>query len=110
MITSVATFEVVLTHKSTDTGAQIAPSAELERTFHGYFDTRIGHKRERGSYERIAGEIGLPPGEILFLSDVAEELDAARDAGMRTMQLVRDNDVVRGDHPVAHDFTEVVVD
>ncbi len=85
-------------------------AGDLRPLFHGYFDTRIGHKRERGSYERIAGEIGLPPGEILFLSDVAEELDAARDAGMRTMQLVRDDDVVRGDHPVAHDFTEVMLD
>ena len=85
-------------------------AGDLRPLFRGYFDTRIGHKGERESYERIAIEIGLRPDEILFLSDVAEELDAARDAGMRTMQLVRDDAVVRGDHPAARDFTEVVLD
>jgi enolase-phosphatase E1 len=47
----------------------------------GYFDTRTGHKREVGSDRRIAEAIGVPPRRILFLSDVREELDAAREAG-----------------------------
>ena len=47
---------------------------------------------------------------ILFLSDVAEELDAAAEAGMRTCQLVRDDKVVLGTHQVAHDFAGVVLD
>jgi len=38
-----------------------------------------------------------------------EELDAAAEAGMQTMQLVRDKDVVMGSHRIAHDFHEVVL-
>ena len=41
-------------------------------------------------FRAIAADIGLPPEDILFLSDVSEELDAARSAGMRTTWLVRD--------------------
>ena len=85
-------------------------SGDLRAVFRGWFDTNVGHKKERESYETIAERIGLPANEILFLSDVVEELDAARAAGMRTTQLVRYDDVVQGDHPVAKDFTEVVLD
>lgn len=54
-----------------------------------YFDTRMGPKREASSYHRIAEALGLPPGELLFLSDVREELDAAREAGWQTVWLIR---------------------
>ena len=83
-------------------------AGDLTRLFHGYFDTNIGHKKEAEAYQRIAGEIGVDAAEILFLSDVAEELDAARDAGMQTVQLVRDDDVIVGDHPVAGNFDEII--
>jgi len=63
---------------------------DLASLFDGYFDTRIGPKREPASYRAIAEEMSLSPGEILFLSDVEEELDAARAAGMSTTWLVRD--------------------
>ncbi len=63
---------------------------DLTPLFDGYFDTRIGHKREVSSYTAIASEIGERAGDILFLSDVSEELDAARSAGMQTRWLVRD--------------------
>lgn len=55
----------------------------------GYFDTRVGHKRDTASYRRIAEAIGTRPQRILFLSDVRQELDAARDAGYQTVWLVR---------------------
>lgn len=55
----------------------------------GHFDTTTGPKKAPESYRRIAGEIGLPPAEILFLSDVAGELDAASAAGMQTLLLLR---------------------
>lgn len=78
---------------------------DLTPLFSGYFDTATGGKREVASYQKIAGIIGTPPGEILFLSDIKEELDAARQAGMRTAWLVRD-DCVDGvaPHPQAIDF------
>jgi enolase-phosphatase E1 len=85
-------------------------AGDLRPLFKGYFDTRIGHKREAGSYRNIIREIGLPASEILFLSDVAEELDAAREAGMQTCQLVRDEDVVAGTHAIARNFDELIID
>lgn len=85
-------------------------AGDLTPLFRGYFDTNIGHKRESASYRRIAETLGRPAAEILFLSDVAAELDAAADAGMQTFQLVRDDGVVPGAHRIAHDFDEVLLD
>ena len=63
---------------------------DLTPLFSGYFDTTTGNKRETESYRKIAAAIGAPPGDILFLSDIREELDAARAAGMQVAWLVRD--------------------
>ena len=63
---------------------------DLTPLFSGYFDTHIGGKREAESYQRIAAELGLPTEQILFLSDIKEELDAARQAGLATCWLVRE--------------------
>lgn len=65
-------------------------SGDLTRLFSGYFDTHIGGKRDVISYERIAAELGLPAEQILFLSDIKDELDAARQAGLATCWLVRE--------------------
>jgi len=65
-------------------------AGDLTPLISGYFDTRIGHKREVGSYRRIADAIGVSPRRILFLSDVRVELDAAREAGWETVWLVRE--------------------
>lgn len=54
-----------------------------------YFDTRTGHKREAESYRKIASTLSFPPVEILFISDIIEELDAARSAGMNILLAVR---------------------
>jgi enolase-phosphatase E1 len=85
-------------------------AGDLTPLFRGYFDTNIGHKQEAGSYRRIVEELQHPAADILFLSDVAEELDAAAVAGMQTLQLVRDDKVVPGSHRIAHDFDEVLLD
>jgi enolase-phosphatase E1 len=82
-------------------------AGDLRPLFAGYFDTKIGHKNESESYARIVSSLSLPAADILFLSDVAEELDAAAAAGMQTTQLVRNDDVVTGSHPVAENFNEV---
>lgn len=84
---------------------------DLTPLFHGYFDTRIGPKRERASYTAIAAGLNLPPGEILFLSDVAQELDAAMEAGLATCQLLRPDDgtLASGRHPTAADFAAVAL-
>ena len=70
-------------------------AGDLLPLFSGHFDTEIGGKREAASYTRIAGSLGLPPAEILFLSDVVEELDAAREAGLATALIDRPQDYPR---------------
>ena len=84
-------------------------AGDLENLFRGFFDTRVGAKREAASYAAIAAELGLPAAEILFLSDVAEELDAAAASGLATCQLVRAADGTQpcGRHPVEADFPTV---
>lgn len=55
-----------------------------------YFDTQTGKKQERESYSRIAKELGLDPASILFISDVAAELEAAAAAGMLVLASIRE--------------------
>ncbi len=85
---------------------------DLSGLFSGYFDTRMGHKRESSSYEGIAAQIGGRAGEILFLSDIREELDAARSAGMQTRWLVREAEELdlTAAHPQVHDFDSINLD
>ncbi len=84
-------------------------AGDLGSLFSGYFDTTSGPKRESASYARIAGAIGLPAAEILFLSDVVQELDAARDAGMRTLGLAREGGSLDG-HPTVASFADILVE
>jgi enolase-phosphatase E1 len=84
-------------------------AGDLTPLFAGHFDTRIGPKREPSSYAAIAEAIGAPPGDILFLSDVVAELDAAAAAGMQTILLVRDAAVEVGRHRAVTGFDEIVV-
>ena len=67
-------------------------AGDLTRLFSGWFDTEVGGKRETASYTRIVGQLGVPASEVLFLSDVVAELDAARDAGLGTVLLDRRED------------------
>ncbi|SFT36579.1 acireductone synthase [Pseudomonas marincola] len=76
-------------------------AGDLSPLFSGYFDTTSGPKREVGSYQRIAEAIGLPADAIVFLSDVVEELDAAQQAGMQTIGLVREGGELAGHECVA---------
>lgn len=64
-------------------------AGDLRALFSDYFDTRVGAKRETASYQTIAQSIGLPAGQLLFLSDIRQELDAAQQAGWHTCQLIR---------------------
>lgn len=83
---------------------------DLTPLFSGYFDTNIGHKREAASYATIHRQLGLSPSEILFLSDVKEELDAARDVGMRTCWVVRDGQVqANAEHTQVANFDQILL-
>lgn len=84
-------------------------AGDLVPLFSGFFDTRVGAKREAPSYAAVAAALGLPAADILFLSDIAEELDAAKATGMQVCQLVRAADGTQpaGRHPEESDFPGV---
>lgn len=62
---------------------------DLTKFISDYFDTNVGAKGEAESYRRIANKMNLPPQEILFISDVVTELEAANKAGMKTRLSIR---------------------
>lgn len=84
-------------------------AGDLTALFQAYFDTKAGPKRAAASYAGIVRGIGIPAGEVLFLSDVEAELDAAREAGLQTCQLVRAQDGTQASarHETAADFAGV---
>ena len=82
-------------------------AGDLRPLINGYFDTRVGAKRDAASYRGIAGRLGLAAESVLFLSDTAAELDAAAEAGMRTLQLLRDGAPADGRHGGARTFDEL---
>jgi enolase-phosphatase E1 len=86
-------------------------AGDLTPLFAGYFDTETGPKREAASYARIAEALGERPEHILFLSDIVEELDAARSAGLQTGWLVRPPQPLPAEprHPVHVDFDAIDV-
>lgn len=80
---------------------------DLRPLFSGYFDTNIGSKREESAYRHIADHIGCSANEILFLSDIKEELDAAAATGMRTVQLVREPMALVSSHRQVTSFDQI---
>jgi len=83
----------------------------LNSLFNGYFDTLIGGKKEASSYFNIIDSLDVPAHEVLFLSDVAEELDAAKEAGMLTYWLIRDGELPsHPQHMVAQSFSDIALD
>ncbi len=90
-------------------------AGDLTPLFSAFFDSEVGHKCEAESYRSIAKALKRRPEDILFLSDAIEELDAARDAGMRTVLIDRREDYPEprtGDpihgHARAESFAEIV--
>ncbi|WP_338029805.1 acireductone synthase [Gluconacetobacter takamatsuzukensis] len=77
--------------------------------FDGFYDLRIGGKREADSYRIILSKADWVPGRTLFLSDIVAELDAAAAAGVWTCQLARPEDGTSpgNAHPVAMTLGDV---
>jgi enolase-phosphatase E1 len=80
---------------------------DLSIYFSHHFDTSIGQKRDVKSYMNISSELTINPEDILFLSDISEELDAAKMAGFQTIQLVREDDVAFKGHKQVRNFLEI---
>ncbi|MGD0632944.1 MAG: acireductone synthase [Beijerinckiaceae bacterium] len=65
-------------------------AGDIRPLFSGYYDTEVGAKTDPAAYSRIAGEIGMLPHHILFLSDNPRELEAAHSAGLQVAQVIKD--------------------
>ena len=87
-------------------------AGDLSAFLSAYFDTTTGPKREAISYRKIATALGRSPRDILFVSDVVAELDAARAAEMRTALCLRERESPipvpnPTDHPRIRSFAEL---
>lgn len=67
-------------------------AGDLTPLFEAFHDLDIGGKKIAESYREISARAGVAPHEILFLSDVGAELDAAHEAGLKACQLIREED------------------
>jgi enolase-phosphatase E1 len=96
-------------------GSVLAQKLLFRHSVHGdlspflthHFDTAVGHKRDPASYAAIARKVGLPPSSILFLSDVPEELAAAREQGYQVIQIVREGTVAAPGFEHAETFERI---
>jgi len=78
--------------------------------FRGHYDTTTGPKKEAASYQKIAAVFNFSPSDILFLSAVTAELDAARAAGMQTALVVRPGNAhapAGHSHPTIESFEQL---
>jgi enolase-phosphatase E1 len=85
-------------------------AGDLTRFIDDYFDTNVGKKGDAESYRRIAEKMKLSPTEILFISDVIDELNAANDAGMKTLLSIREGNAPQDNvkqHPQIHSFDQI---
>lgn len=83
-------------------------AGDLTPLISGFFDTNIGGKKEPNSYRKIAGEIAQPAPNLLFLSDIEEELDAAKAVGYQTIWLTREQEPdVTAKHKQVSSFDDI---
>lgn len=82
-------------------------AGDLTKFIDGYFDTNVGKKGEAESYRKIAISMDLKPSEILFISDVVAELEAATEAGMKTLLSIRPGNSPQEWPQAIHSFDEV---
>lgn len=85
---------------------------DLRSLISSYFDTETGGpKRSATSYRDIARTMGRAPSECVFLSDLVDELDAAREAGWHTVGIRRPGEPHyargTGDHLVSDSFARL---
>ncbi|WP_275556428.1 acireductone synthase [Mixta sp. Marseille-Q2659] len=83
---------------------------DITALFSGYFDTHVGAKREVSAYQNIARQIDLPARELLFLSDIRQELDAAQQAGWHTLQLIRGEADNESAHRQVNRFDQITLE
>lgn len=82
---------------------------DLTSYLSAYFDPSIGSKTAEQSYTEISQKLGVKPEEVLFLSDIGQELDAASKAGMDVFLLLREGVSVQSPHQSSDCFNSIVV-
>ncbi len=82
---------------------------DLKPFLSAYFDTRTGPKMEAASYGEIVRQIERRAQSVLFVSDFVAELDAARQAGLKTRLCLRPGNKPQppSDHAIIRDFDEI---
>lgn len=83
---------------------------DLTSYISNYFDTNVGHKRETESYVKIAHALNHPPKRVAFVSDISQELDAAKTAGFETFLSIRAGNAPienQAKHKAIHSFDEI---
>jgi len=97
---SVAAQKLLIAH--TDAG-------DLTTFIDAYFDTTTGPKTASKSYRAIADSLRALPEELLFISDVVAELNAAKAAGLTTLLCIRPGNPPQPptDHQQIHSFDEI---
>lgn len=79
----------------------------IKGLFSNFYDTQVGHKRDSNSYSNIIKDLGIKASEILFLSDIEEELLAAKQAGISGVLLCREKSNCQSQFFVADTFNGV---
>lgn len=91
---------------------QYSQDGDLLPLFRGHFDTTSGGKRDEQSYRNILADLqkehDIAAGNVLFLSDIEQELDAAYDVGLQTCWLIREGDFPTiANHPAVNSFNSI---
>ena len=79
---------------------------DLTGLIDGYFDTAVGEKRSAASYARILAEVAAAGSQVLFLTDIVAEADAATAAGVQVCIAERPGNATQPAHgyPVSSRF------
>jgi enolase-phosphatase E1 len=89
---------------------QYSDFGDIRSLFTDYFDTQVGAKQEPSAYQNIIAQLPFEANEVLFLSDVVAELDAAKAVGLKTLHLIRDGQASSAAHPYIHDFSQLTAE
>lgn len=82
---------------------------DMTALFSGYFDTKIGFKHGVKAYQHIVTQLDCQADEILFLSDIGQELQSAAASGMQTAQLVREEQSAYPDTIQVSNFDQIQI-
>jgi enolase-phosphatase E1 len=72
------------------------PYGDLTSFFSYHFDTHMGGKKEKSSYEKICHAMGRDGAEVLFISDSLDEVRAAQQAGLTAHHIQREGEAKEG--------------